>query len=58
MIERSNHNEIMFVCDECGEEEQLGTTRFDEAWEQIKALGWIAKPEGVGEFTHLCGDCK
>lgn len=57
MIERSNHNEIMFVCDGCGEAEQTGSKEFTEALAEVKQAGWVARKED-DEWQHLCGDCK
>lgn len=57
MIEKTNHNEIMFVCDGCGEAEQTGSTDFQEALAEVKQAGWIAKKEN-NEWQHFCKDCK
>jgi hypothetical protein len=57
MIERSNHNEVIFVCDGCADEEQTGTTSIKHAWEEIKEIGWRREKDGFN-WEHFCKDCS
>lgn len=56
MIERTNHNEIAFVCDECGEVEQTGSHIIEPAWEEVKQVGWHCEKDGF-IWRHFCKDC-
>lgn len=51
--------EVIFECDECGEEYPGGTLSFQEVVDELKADGWrIRKDEETGEWTHECPECK
>lgn len=56
MIERTNHNEILFVCDDCGDSEQTGHKTIELAWEEIKQAGWRREKDGF-IWQHFCKDC-
>lgn len=46
-----------FECDMCGDTYEAEGVRFEEAYEEYKDSGGIARMD-VGEWMHFCGDCK
>lgn len=55
-----NHT-LVFECDSCGEcAEDAGVYDqhdFNAAWNELKSLGWTAKPVGH-DWTHACPKCS
>ena len=54
---RSADKTYVFVCDECGDEEDTNREDFDEAREVFKETGTI-RPGRHGRWEHLCATCK
>lgn len=55
-IERQ-YNDVMLICDECGDE-CCACDSFNECLAQAKDDGWlITKDEDTDEWVHLCPYC-
>lgn len=50
------HNQITFVCDECGEEHPSFTDDFHDALDDFKADGGVVRLVR-GDWEHRCKDC-
>lgn len=56
MLDRQK-GDVIFMCDECGEVMDSGTSDFDSALNLLKRERWqIKKIEG--EWEHRCPNCK
>ena len=57
-------NEFLFVCDECGEEWEVGgpgCKSSEMAWDRLRAAGWRASNEGsiaAPRWSHRCTQCQ
>lgn len=54
-VEREYGN-IVFICDECGDDLNTGTKDWEEAKEIAGDEGWVPIPDG-NTWIHCCPDC-
>ena len=59
MIERQNGGKTL-LCDDCGDhlDKEFPNGQFNDLIAYAKAQSWAVKPDGKGDWTHLCGDCR
>ena len=57
MLDRQ-HGNIIFICDECQDDLDTGTSNFDAARSALKQHLWISIKDSNGEWTHVCKDCQ
>lgn len=59
MIERQNGAKTL-LCDDCDEPlgEFFPNGQFNDMIAHAKKEGWAVKPDGQGDWTHLCPDCR
>lgn len=50
------YGQISFVCDSCGESEEVDDAPFEQSWSALAAAGWRTKKIGR-EWKHWCPDC-
>ena len=57
MITRS-FGEIVWMCDECGEELPTDTMDFGDALDVLRENSWVARKDDGHTWEHFCEDCK
>lgn len=58
-IECLGRREFYVECDECGIDESLEATSFEEAVEEVKGLGWRATTNvQSGSWENICPECS
>ena len=58
MVKRET-DQIIFICDECGAEEETDQTNFGAAWMYAKNEGWMASMhQATTKWRHVCPECQ
>ncbi len=62
-MKRNIFNEVVFECDECGEELETDCRDFDAALQQLRDSGWKASRLRIAggdwrEWNHYCLVCQ
>lgn len=50
-------DDVIFMCDECGNEIDTHISDFKSALNHIQQSGWINKNENGKEWSHYCPSC-
>ncbi len=47
----------IFTCDNCGDEAEIQSHSFKDAWEELKDQGWRCFKNDDDDWEHRCQDC-
>lgn len=52
------HNKVIFICDDCGDDFETDETNFFEALKRVKEEGWlITRNDSDTDWLHVCKGC-